>query len=705
MPTNVAQAFDSSYVKCVINGDKKSSIRQYFNKIIYYLYKFINDYQPKGEWELQLSIQVIFSSITDENKTDIMHTKSDNIEIFKGYSTSDITDRLYNTLINRYQESLENKMNGSNYAFDDVHLLDITLNKISINRGSTYIPTPKWIANEKFTINTHNDKDSMCFIYAIIVANHYKNISNDPRRISELIPYIKYYDWNDINFNAGPSEYNAFEKNNEKYAINVLYAVDDKKDIRRRYISKHNKTCDHKINLLMITDGKCKWHYVAIKSIPALLKGVSSKHNGGFYCLNCFNSYKTKRKLDDHEKLCGNKDFSAIKMPEEKNKFISSTPGKNTLKNPFIIYADFECILKPISTCDKTPDKSFTIKKDIHITCGISMLTSYAYDKKSNYHTRYRGKGCLPMFSKALKTEVEKIMSIKQKPMDPITEQEVIAHNNAKTCFICEKTFDDDQNNIKVRDHSHYTGKYTGAVHSVCNLQYKVPKNIPVVFHNGSTYDFQIVIKQLPKDFDGPFNCLDENTEKYITFSICYFKKTKGNKRPLAYKIKFIDSLRHMQQSLSNLVDNVPELNINLPDDVLINRFYNTHQFCDNGIAKFKLSLRKGIYPYEYMDSWKKFDEPVPLMKEANYNEFNDTNINDSDLEHVKNVCSTFKIADLGSDHDHYVGLDVSLVANVFENFRDTALKIDKLEPAYYLSAPCLSWQSCLKKLVLHYNY
>ena len=131
---------------------------------------------------------------------------------------------------------------------------------------------------------------------------------------------------------------------------------------------------------------------------------------------------------------------------------------------------------------------------------------------------------------------------------------------------------------------------------------------------------------------------------------------------------------------------------------MLINRFYNTHQFCDNGIAKFKLSLRKGIYPYEYIDSWKKFDEPVPLMKEANYNEFNDTNINNSDLEHVKNVCSTFEIADLGSDHDHYVGLDVSLVADVFENFRDTALKIDKLEPTYYLSAPCLSWQSCLKK-------
>ena len=189
MPTAAAQAFDGSYVKYVINGDKTSSIRQYFNKIIYYLHKLINDYKQKGEWKVQLSIQVIFSSITDDNKTDIMHTKSDNIEILKGYSTSDITDRLYNTLINRYQEGLENKMNGSNYVFDNVNLLDINLNKISISRCRK-----NGMQIKKCTINPHNDKDNMCFMYALTAANCYINISNDPQRISKLISYIKYYD-------------------------------------------------------------------------------------------------------------------------------------------------------------------------------------------------------------------------------------------------------------------------------------------------------------------------------------------------------------------------------------------------------------------------------------------------------------------------------------------------------------------------------
>ena len=102
MPTAIAQAFDSSYGKYDTIGDKTSSIGQYFSKIMYYLRKLINDYKQKDEWKVQLSIQVTFSSIIDENKTDIMHTKSDNVELLKGYSTSDVINMLYNTRVNRY---------------------------------------------------------------------------------------------------------------------------------------------------------------------------------------------------------------------------------------------------------------------------------------------------------------------------------------------------------------------------------------------------------------------------------------------------------------------------------------------------------------------------------------------------------------------------------------------------------------------------
>ena len=293
----------------------------------------------------------------------------------------------------------------------------------------------------------------------------------------------------------------------------------------------------------------------------------------------------------------------------------------------------------------------------------------------------YRGKDYLSKFSKTLKAQLNKIINIEQKPMNPLTEQEKMLHANANICFICEKPFGNDKNAIKVRDHCHYTGNYRRATRSACNLQYKMPKRIPVVFHNSSNYDFHLIVKQVP------FSCFGENTEKYITFSICIFKKTEAGKKPIAYQIKFIDSFRHMPQSLSNLVDNLAELNKNLPATTLINRFSNTNKISDNNIKTFMLLLLKGVYPYEYMRSWKNFKEPVSLDK-----------ISDSDIEHIKIVCEAFNITDLGEYHDLYLSLDVALLADVFENFRDTTIDIDKLDPAYYLSAPGLSWQSFLKK-------
>ena len=109
----------------------------------------------------------------------------------------------------------------------------------------------------------------------------------------------------------------------------------------------------------------------------------------------------------------------------------------------------------------------------------------------------------------------------------------------------------------KVRDHCNYTGKYRGAAHNICNLRYKIPKEIPIVFHNGSTYDYHFIIKELVKEFEGNFECLRENTEKYITFSTPIKKKIENKNIEITYKIKLIDSYRFMSSSLSKLVDDL----------------------------------------------------------------------------------------------------------------------------------------------------
>ena len=133
-----------------------------------------------------------------------------------------------------------------------------------------------------------------------------------------------------------------------------------------------------------------------------------------------------------------------------------------------------------------------------------------------------------------------------------LTKKEEENYNNQNVCYICKKEFDkSDKNHYRVRDHCHYTGKYRGVAHNICNLRYKIPKEIPIVFHNGSTYDYHFIIKELVKEFEGNFECLGENTEKNITFSVPIKKKIENKDIEITYKIKLIDSFRFMATSLS----------------------------------------------------------------------------------------------------------------------------------------------------------
>ena len=263
-------------------------------------------------------------------------------------------------------------------------------------------------------------------------------------------------------------------------------------------------------------------------------------------------------------------------------------------------------------------------------------------------------------------------------------------------------------------------------------MRYKIPKEIPLVFNNGSTYDHHFIIKELAEEFEGNFECLGENTEKYITFSLPIKKKIDNKDLEITYKIKFVDSYRFMSSSLSKLVDNLSEgihnnkcsdcesnlhyikikkkgklilkcFNCNIYykkkfNKDLIKKFKNTYSFCNNDLNKFILLLRKGVYPYEYMGSWEKFNETSLPSKEDFYSHLNMENIDDIDYRHGNNVFKSFKLENLGNYHDLYVKSDTLLLADVFENFRNMCIKVYELDPAHFVSLPGLAWQACLKK-------
>ena len=130
----------------------------------------------------------------------------------------------------------------------------------------------------------------------------------------------------------------------------------------------------------------------------------------------------------------------------------------------------------------------------------------------------------------------------------------------------------------------------------------------------------------------------------------------------------------------------------------LIKRFANIYDFCDNDLNKFILLLRKGVYPYEYMDNWERFDETSLPDKESFYSSLNMDNIDGIDYRHGNNVFKKIKLQNLGEYHDLYVQSDTLLLADVFENFRNMCIKVYELDPAHFLSLLGLAWQACLKK-------
>ena len=277
--------------------------------------------------------------------------------------------------------------------------------------------------------------------------------------------------------------------------------------------------------------------------------------------------------------------------------------------------------------------------------------------------------------------------------MMKLSPNELKQFNEATKCWICNEEFDDTadekgyKKNKKVKDHCHYTGRFRGAAHNSCNLNYKKPNFIPVVFHNLSGYDSHLFIKNLGFT-DGTIDCIPNNEEKYISFTkntvVGSYTNKEGKDKPIKHKIRVIDSFKFMSDSLESLVNNLPYDAFNI-----LEKYYEGE--------KLSLVKRKGFYPYEYMDSLKRFKENKIPPKEAFYSRLTGEGISDEDYEHVEKVWKVFGMKTLQDYHDLYNVTDVLLLADVFENFRNVCMENYKLDPAHYFTAPGLAWDACLK--------
>ena len=294
--------------------------------------------------------------------------------------------------------------------------------------------------------------------------------------------------------------------------------------------------------------------------------------------------------------------------------------------------------------------------------------------------------------------------------MNHLTHEEWREFNRVRECHICFKEFKED--NPKVRYHCHYTGSYQRPAHRDCNLRYKIPSYIPFVFHNLSGYDAHLIIRKLGKKFDtGKIGVIAENKEKYISFNIDVvvdkYVDELGKIKEKKIQLRFIDSMRFMASSLDSLTNNLVGAG-GMPCNVCeesceithIDKDYIAHgkcKKCYSGYSKhklnkyfifdnfghlrvghndeqFRLLLRKGVYPYEYMTSWDKFKETKLPPKGAFHSNLNLSDISEYDYKHAQRVWKEFKLKNLGEYHDFYLKTDTLLLSNIFEAFRNTCL-------------------------------
>ena len=199
-PILIRNGFNNYYLEYRSEGNNSLSFKEYLDLIKPYLNDLINTHKNKGEWKIQLTAQINFISLRpSSDETCIMHTRSVNEEFMDGCNIDEVIKVLFKSLLQKYQENLQEKMKGSDFTFDGVNYLYYDLNKVSISKGGSYIDSPKWLKNKKSTINPKNN-DYKCFQYAITLALNYDKIDRNPQRISKIKPFIENHNWKDIDF-------------------------------------------------------------------------------------------------------------------------------------------------------------------------------------------------------------------------------------------------------------------------------------------------------------------------------------------------------------------------------------------------------------------------------------------------------------------------------------------------------------------------
>ncbi|XP_032458071.1 uncharacterized protein LOC100117886 [Nasonia vitripennis] len=620
-----------------------------------------------------------------EETTDIKYFTSESATV---YMSTDLekwfTDNIKEPILSQLEEFQEK---DSGWTLKSIISLCINMKKYSPIKGSSYIPLPKFIENKKACVNVHNN-DDQCFKYAVLSSLYPSN--KNASRVNQYRLHENELNFAGIEFPVKLKSIPKFEKlNNISVNVYMLRKYGHKFEVSSCHITTEKK--EKHVNLLIIQDfyideheennradegDMPKYHYVWIKSMSRLLSSqVSKTHLKSYHCERCLQIFYTEERLKMHESDCKNLNDCRINLPDCKNNILKFEDYSKSEKVPFVIYADFECLLKPTEN-----ENAF----QRHEAYSIGYFIKCSFDDSLSGYRSYRRKNeeeetAAAWFVNELKSIGEKIDVLYKNPKPMrLTDLEEISFRRSSACHICRKPITGEE--LAVRDHCHLTGRFRGAAHNSCNLNYKDSRFIPVVFHN-LNYDTHFILKEIATStlMKGRVNLIPHNKEKYISFTK-YVDDCN-------ISFRFIDSWRFLPSSLEKLASYLKNVPIAVKE-------FRSDELTDE---KIDLLRQKGVFPYDFVNGLDKLTTTKLPEKNDFYNKLTDSHIAEEDYKHAVQVWNKFNISTLGEYSDLYLKTDVSLLADVFESFRETSLKAYDLCPAHFYTTPGLTFSAALK--------
>ena len=339
----------------------------------------------------------------------------------------------------------------------------------------------------------------------------------------------------------------------------------------------------------------------------------------------------------------------------------------------FCIIADLESAQCRDDNYSHGP-KTLSGKKHMPIAVGAKRV---AWDSKYDGTLQtFIGQGCMQKFLKYLEKQVKYMEKVMSKRVPMIFDEEARRKfKNATECYMCKRKL---QRREKYRDHNHLNGAYRWCLCMVCNLVHASVKKscvLPVIFHNGSGYDWHFVVQQVRHLQGKKMSFLAKNSEKLLMFRL-------GN-------LHFIDSMKFMQAGLSQLGNNLKSKGVD--------KFIHTRKLFTQD-KQFELMTRKGVFPHDIVTSLKMLSKCRSLPdKNFFYDKLNECHISDADYEHAQKVWKVFRCKTLKDYMKVYLQADCLIPADVFQEFRRTCIEYYALDPCRYISAPQLAMDAFLR--------